>query len=76
MSDPLLVPRGGLRYTVGRAQVPEAWYVPMPWHLRGTAQEILAGCDPAQFPGGCRGIEFRNGVQYLRYGWPEVATDG
>lgn len=62
-----------LRYSVGRATADGGWYVPMPWHLRGTAQEILAMHDPSRWPEGCRGIEFRDsGVQYLRYEWPEA----
>lgn len=68
----MLVPRPKTRYTVGAA-AEGAWYVPMPWHLRGTAQELLAAYGPDLMPQGCRGIEFRNGVQYLRYEWPEVA---
>lgn len=63
---------GPLRYSVGRATADGGWYVPMPWHLRGTAQEILAQYHPERFQADCRGIEFRDrSVQYLRYEWPE-----
>lgn len=60
-------------YTVGRVGG-YGFYVQIPWHLRGTAAELMAqfaGADAGTVPAECLGFEFRdNGVQVQRHQFP------
>lgn len=57
-------------YTVGATK--RGWYIRMPWHLRGSAAELIEQMGTvAQPPDGCLGIEYWDGhVQFLRYRFP------
>lgn len=65
-----------LEYTVG-ATKQKGFYIQIPWHLRGTAAELMAGFwrryEEGEFWVGdeCLGFEFRdNGVQIERHTFP------
>lgn len=60
-------------YTVGKT--PEfGFYIQIPWHLRGTAHELMiqfAAADAGEVPETCLGFEFRdNGIQIERHMFP------
>lgn len=71
-----------LEYTVG-ATWEVGFYVQIPWHLRGTAVELMTAFEHQHEQGVgdtlnplCLGFEFRdNGVQIQRHRFP-WATDG
>lgn len=60
-------------YTVG-APNGLGFYIQIPWHLRGTAAELMvqfAAADAGTIPDECQGFEFRdNGVQIERHMFP------
>lgn len=58
-------------YTVG-AQRGYGFYIQIPWHLRGTAHELMAQFAASdEVPETCLGFEFRdNGVQIERHQFP------
>lgn len=67
-------------YTVGATT--NGFYIQIPWHLRGTAAELMAAFTAQHaemglmLPDNCQGFEFRDdGVQIQRYKFAWV-TDG
>lgn len=65
-----------IEYTVG-ATDGSGFYIQIPWHLRGTAAELMAGyADRPELPSNCLGFEFRdNGVQIQRHTFPWISDD-
>lgn len=69
-------------YTVGKVDG-DGFYVQIPWHLRGTAAELMEQfvheyCQlESRIPANCFGFEFRDeGVQLIRYKFPWLRRDG
>jgi hypothetical protein len=59
-------------YTVGSGATADAWYIRMPWHLRGTVAEVISQFEPVndRLPG-CVGVEYWDGhVQIERHKFP------
>lgn len=60
-------------YTVG-SQPGFGFYIQIPWHLRGTAHELMmqfAAADAGELPETCLGFEFRDdNVQIQRHRFP------
>jgi hypothetical protein len=69
--------RGQLQYTVGAGNRPDSWFIPMPWHLRGSVTELIEQFrSVSELPNGCIGVEYSDGgVQLLRYRFPWLRSD-